>query len=121
MKENNKVNPLKYFNDNKAAAVKKVGGAMKDFKKSLKRFQGDVTGSQVVTPPTNTPRPRLSDVSAFAVDLNQNMEMRDKGVMNRGDRSAKAASMNSGLGTGRMAESIAGYNKKGGSVKRKRK
>jgi hypothetical protein len=47
MKKNKKVNPLKYFNDNKAAAVKKVGGAMKDFKKSLKRFQGDVTGSQV--------------------------------------------------------------------------
>ena len=47
MKENNKVNPLKYFNDNKAMAYKKAGGAMKDFKKSLKRFQGDVTGSQV--------------------------------------------------------------------------
>jgi hypothetical protein len=121
MKENNKVNPLKYFNDNKATAVKKAGGEMSAYKKSLKKFQGDVTGSQVVTPPTNTPKPRLSDISAFAVDPNQDMNMGDKGEMRRTNRSAEAASMNSGLGTGRMAKSIAGYQKKGGSVKRKKK
>ena len=34
-----KPNPLKVFNDNKAAAYKKAGGAMKDFKKSLKKAQ----------------------------------------------------------------------------------
>jgi hypothetical protein len=39
MKENSKVNPLKYFNDNKAAAVKKAGGDMSAYKKSLKKAQ----------------------------------------------------------------------------------
>ncbi len=39
MKENNKVNPLKYFNDNKAAAVKKAGKDMSAYKKSLKKAQ----------------------------------------------------------------------------------
>ena len=29
-KNNNKPNPLKFFNDNRAAAYKKAGGAMKD-------------------------------------------------------------------------------------------
>jgi hypothetical protein len=50
------------------------------------------------------------------------MNRGDYGVMNRGDGSAKAASMkDSSPGSGRMAQSIAGYQKKGGSVKRKRK
>ena len=38
-KNNNKPNPLKFFNDNRAAAYKKAGGAMKDFKKSLPKAQ----------------------------------------------------------------------------------
>ena len=38
-KKATKPNPLKVFNDNKAMAYKKAGGAMKDFKKSLKRAQ----------------------------------------------------------------------------------
>jgi len=40
MKKTNKPsNPLKVFNDNRAMAYKKAGGAMKDFKKSLKKSQ----------------------------------------------------------------------------------
>ena len=40
MKKTNKPsNPLKFFNDNKAMAYKKAGGAMKDFKKSLPKAQ----------------------------------------------------------------------------------
>jgi hypothetical protein len=133
-----KVNPLKLFNDNKQQAIKKAGGEMSAYKKSLKTFQGDVTGSQVASAASNaansinpsnntnnvnlnnanTPRPRLSDITPFAVDLNQGMEIRDKGVMNRGDISVKAASMNSGPGRGAIAESRAGYQKKGGSVKK---
>lgn len=55
MKHNNKPNPLKFFNDNRAAAYKKAGGAIAEYKKSLKRFQGDVGGSQVSsTTPTTT-------------------------------------------------------------------
>lgn len=39
MKKTNKPNPLKVFNDNKVAAYKKAGGAMKEFKKSLPKAQ----------------------------------------------------------------------------------
>ena len=39
MKKTNKSNPLKTFNDNKAMAYKKAGGAMKAFKKSLPKAQ----------------------------------------------------------------------------------
>ena len=39
MKKDNKVNALKVFNDNRAMAYKKAGGAMKDFKKSLLKAQ----------------------------------------------------------------------------------
>jgi len=108
-----KVNPLTVFNKNKEKAYKKAGGEMSKYKKSLKRFQGDKTGSQVVTPPANTPRPTFTDISAFGVDPNQGM--------NRGAGSAKPASINTSPGGGRIAQSIAGYQKKGGSVKRKRK
>ena len=121
MKHNKKVNPLKHFNDLKAAAVKKGNGQLANYKKSLKRFQGDVTGSQVVTPPANTPRPRLSDMSAFAVDQNQDMNVGDKGVMNR---EAMAGSFNSNPKRKPkqiMAGSMDGYQKKGGSVKKNKK
>lgn len=49
MKKNNKVNPLTHFNNLKADAVKKGNGQLANYKKSLKRFQGDVTGSQVAS------------------------------------------------------------------------
>lgn len=44
-----KVNPLTVFNKNKEKAIKKAGGEMSKYKKSLKRFQGNVTGSQVTS------------------------------------------------------------------------
>ena len=149
MKKNNKVNPLTHFNNTKAAAIKKAGGEMSAYKKSLKKFQGDVTGSQVasaasnaansintsnnntnnvnldnakiLTSNANAPRPRLSDITPFAVDLNQDINKGDYGVMRRANRSAEATSINSSPGTGSIAESRAEYQKKGGSVKRKRK
>ena len=43
MKKTNKPNPLKVFNDNKVAAYKKAGGAMKEFKKSLPKAQNGRT------------------------------------------------------------------------------
>jgi hypothetical protein len=46
MKKNNKPNPLKFFNDNRAAAYKKAGGAMKNFKKSLPKAQEGIIGPQ---------------------------------------------------------------------------
>ena len=39
MKKNNKVNPLTHFNNAKAAAIKKAGGEMSAYKKSLKKAQ----------------------------------------------------------------------------------
>jgi len=135
-----KVNPLKLFNDNKQQAIKKAGGEMSAYKKSLKKFQGDVTGSQVVTPPTNTPRPRLSDITPFAVDPNQDINVGDKGDIRKANRGAKAASMNSGIDLSLNNENLYGNQapimskppmvrlqmgfekqRKGGSVKRKRK
>lgn len=45
MKHNKKVNPLTHFNNLKAAAIKKAGGEMSKYKKSLKR--ADNGGEQV--------------------------------------------------------------------------
>lgn len=118
MKHNKKVNPLTHFNNLKTAAVKKAGKDMSTYKKSLKRFQGDVTGSQVVTPPANTPRPRLSDMSAFAVDQNQDMNVGDKGVMNRQKMAGSFNSNPKREPKQIMAGSMDGYQKKGGSVKK---
>jgi len=61
MKKNNKVNPLKYFNDNKAMAYKKAGGAMEDFKKLVKKYQdAGETGGEGGPKPTSTPTPSPS-------------------------------------------------------------
>jgi hypothetical protein len=49
MKKTNKVNPLTYFNNNKAAAVKKAGKEMSTYKKSLKKAQ---TGGGLYGTPT---------------------------------------------------------------------
>ena len=45
-KKVSKPNPLKVFNDNKAAAYKKAGGAMKDFKKSLPKAQKGIVADK---------------------------------------------------------------------------
>lgn len=39
MKHNKKVNPLTYFNNLKAAAIKKAGGEMSKYKKSLRKAE----------------------------------------------------------------------------------
>jgi hypothetical protein len=46
-----KPNALKVFNDNKAAAYKKAGGAMKDFKKSLKKAQDGMSFNNTYSGP----------------------------------------------------------------------
>jgi hypothetical protein len=53
MKKNNKVNPLTHFNNLKAQTIKKGNQQLANYKKSLKKFQGDVTGSQVVSDARN--------------------------------------------------------------------
>ena len=42
MSRDTKVNPLKFFNDNKEKAIKKAGGEMDMFKKSLKRADNGI-------------------------------------------------------------------------------
>jgi hypothetical protein len=42
MKHNKKVNPLTHFNNLKAAAIKKAGGEMSKYKKSLKRADNGI-------------------------------------------------------------------------------
>jgi hypothetical protein len=62
MKKNNKVNPLTHFNNLKADAVKRGNTQLANFKKSLKKFQGDKNGSQVgpILGPTVGPGPNTS-------------------------------------------------------------
>lgn len=62
MKKTNKPsNPLKFFNDNRAMAYKKAGGAMKDFKKSLPKAQ---TG-KVVKPTADSTEYFKKDIKAY--------------------------------------------------------
>jgi hypothetical protein len=51
MKKTTKSNPLKFFNDNKAAAYKKVNGAMNTYRKSLKKAQDGLTTGNANTDP----------------------------------------------------------------------
>ncbi len=51
MKKTNKPNPLKVFNDNNAKARMKAGGAMKEFKKSLKKAQDGMAFNNVYQGP----------------------------------------------------------------------
>lgn len=67
MKKTNKPNPLKFFNDNKEMAYKKAGGEMATYKKSLKKFQGDVTGSQVATGDDEAAKARAALAKAAAL------------------------------------------------------
>jgi hypothetical protein len=65
MKKTNKVNPLTHFNNLKAAAIKKAGGAMKDYKKSLVKAQ---PGIQV----NNNIPDEYKDYKRFSGPLKQN-------------------------------------------------
>jgi hypothetical protein len=129
MKKNNKVNPLKYFNDNKAMAYKKAGGAMKDYKKSLVKAQpgiqvGPMTQEQAAqaafASSANDPMnygtgPRLNPLTR-----NERMDV----VMKEGARSAAdSIAKIPQYGQQKAARAADGlrHQKKGGSVKRKKK
>jgi hypothetical protein len=132
MKKNNKVNPLTYFNNNKAMAYKKAGGAMKDFQKSLKRYQGDEGGSE-----TGPPKGPISDNDLVMAMLEKGISPRDmKKVMKAKtkvsvnpntviDAAGKVVSsgINAVANRGNMGGGGGpdGPFKKGGSVKRKKK
>lgn len=53
--KNTFTNPLKTFNDNKALAIKKMGGAQVAFKKSLRKAQfGEETNDELINKPGST-------------------------------------------------------------------
>ena len=89
MKKNNKVNPLTHFNNIKAMAYKKAGGAMEDFKKSLKRYQpGGEGGPKSTSTPTPSPSPSPSPQSEQTPkgpisDNDLMMAMLEKGISPR--------------------------------------
>lgn len=86
MKKGGKPNPLKFFNDNRAKAVAKAGGAMKAFNKNLKKAQD---GKDVVDPDAEYNRniKRLMDTTKeldFIVrsKYNENNPIRNYGSAN---------------------------------------
>lgn len=63
MKKTTKPNPLKFFNDNKAMAYKKAGGAMDAFKKSLRKApDGGFTAPQPMIGPKTQEQAMMSDM-----------------------------------------------------------
>ena len=152
-----KVNPLKVFNDNKEKAYKKAGGEMSKYKKSLKRFQGNVTGSQVasaasnaansINPVNNTNNVNLDDTNKPKLNFSdQELSFFNNRINNTAPIMAKPRGVRQDVGsvveptvikepkttkgivagqemefTPEQMESIFGIQKRGGSVKRKRK
>jgi len=135
MKKTNTSNPLKFFNDNKDMAYKKTGGEMAAFKKSLlkanngtivKNNMGPMTQEQAAnaafaspqndpalppipyanpTPVMNSSRPTgINPIDAMGVNT-ERMSNIDKGQYNS---------------SGTMQARSAAYQKKGGSVRRKK-
>jgi hypothetical protein len=114
-------NPLKVFNDNKAAAYKKAGGAMKAFNKYLKKAQdgnsfkntyaGPLTESDIkrldqefpstsksgIEIPYTTPKPRMGYGSR---DMYVQKEKQDRAAFENYLRSPAVAANNKTLGTG---------------------
>ena len=131
MKKNNKVNPLTHFNNTKAAAIKKAGGEMSAYKKSLKKFQGDVTGSQVSSDPASMAssdvRRSMSSMNAMGTNINEDnrKKMFDEGSLNPNKLLREASERNrlfDNMQTrNNQAAQATMMQKKGGSVKRKRK
>jgi hypothetical protein len=132
MKKNNKVNPLKYFNDAKATASMKAGGAMKDYKKSLIKAQpgiqmGPMTEGEAIRAafksPANDPMnygmgPRLSTPTR-----NERMDaLMKEGARSTVDSIAKVPQygQQNAAKAARAADGLR-HQKKGGSVKRKKK
>lgn len=148
MKKNNKVNPLTHFNNLKAAAVKKAGKNMSTYKKSLKKAQdgiqaGPMTQEQAAQaafasrandPMASGRGPRVTSreqyINNAMRDANTNRRsnalynsMYDgmkKDMLNeykKNELNAISSDYKIDPSTGKMIEM--GYQKKGGSVKRK--
>jgi len=107
MKKTNKPsNPLKVFNDNRAMAYKKAGGAMKDFKSSLRKAQSGTTVDSEPVPPTpststSTPAANTSTTPAapnFSTMSNKQFKQYKKGVK----REKKIENIKSGKQTERV-------------------
>jgi hypothetical protein len=128
MKKNNKVNPLKYFNDNKVAAIKKAGGEMAMFKKSLRKADNGIQ----MGPMTEEQAIRATLSSAAKDPMNYGMgprlnpptrNERMDALMKEGARSTAdsiAKVQQFGYGQNNAANALRNQ-KKGGSVKRKKK
>ena len=125
-----KVNPLKLFNDNKEKAIKKAGGEMSAYKKSLKKAQYGIAAGPLERIESkkldnlygpNTPMILSPETMNNRLDLRKLVEdnrREDKPNFNRGywtmaEEALKAGDVNE--------NEIKGYQKKGGSVKRKKK
>jgi hypothetical protein len=133
MKKNNKVNPLKYFNDNKAAAVKKAGKEMSAYKKSLKKAQYGIAAGPLERIESkkldnlygpNTPMVLSPETINKRLDLRKLVEdnrREDKPNFNRGNWTMAEEALKAGNVDENEINELKGYQKKGGSVKRKKK
>lgn len=129
MKHNKKVNPLTHFNNLKAAAVKKAGGEMSTYKKSLKKAQA---GTQV----NNNIPDEYKDYERFSGPLRENQAKKLDRILGsntpmisspeeinkyKNIRDIQEVFMRNAA-PGRNYSGYENFNfKKGGSVKRKRK
>ena len=132
MKHNKKVNPLTHFNNLKASAIKKAGGEMDMFKKSLKRadnglHMGPMTEQEAFKAAFSS---AANDSMNYGMGPRLNPPTRDErmdALMKEGARSSmdaisKVPQYGYGQNNAAMATMAAGRrHKKGGPVKRKRK
>ena len=132
MKHNKKVNPLTHFNNLKAAAIKKAGGEMDNYKKSLTKAQpgiqvGPMTQEEAIKTAFSS---AANDPMNYGLGPRLNPPTRDEQMdllMKEGSRNvmnsiSKVPQYGHGQNNAAMATFAAsGRHKKGGSVKRKRK
>jgi hypothetical protein len=121
-----KVNPLKLFNDNKEKAIKKAGGEMSAYKKSLKKAQYGIAAGPLERIESkkldnlygpNTPMILSPETMNNLVDTRNTVETNvreNKPYFNSG----RWNSVENAVKEGRVKETEL---KKGGSVKRKKK
>lgn len=122
MKHNKKVNPLTHFNNLKAAAIKKAGGEMSKYKKSLRKAQ-DGIATPIIPVPEYT-----SDRNVYSGPLEQqDAEQLESGFPSKGLYSFYPYNMQLRKNNERHMREHDFFNegkyeqKKGGPVKRKRK
>ena len=114
MKHNKKINPLTYFNNLKADAIKKAGEEMNNYKKSLTKAQPGIQ----VGPMTEEQTVKAALSSGANDPMNYGLGPR----LNPPTRAEKMdALMKEGSRNVMNSISKLGKQKKGGSVKRKRK